>query len=202
MNEEKALNVYQKLQKARVELNSRGLKKSGKNEFAKYKYFELSDFLPTVNEIFDFIGLCGIIDFTSEVATLTIHNCDNEESIEFHSPMANIELKSCHAIQNVGAIETYQRRYLYMMALEIVEACILDKTQGKGNTTSTLSQAQIKRLYAIANNQGIVADDVKKIINAKFKKEVSGMSKEQYDTMCEALEKDSQTLKDWLATKQ
>jgi len=47
------MTVYKKLQKARVLLNASSIKKSGKNKFAGYDYFELGDFLPTVNEIFD-----------------------------------------------------------------------------------------------------------------------------------------------------
>ena len=50
MEKEKQLNLYQKLQKVRVELQNSKLKKSGKNTFSKYEYFELGDFLPKVKE--------------------------------------------------------------------------------------------------------------------------------------------------------
>ena len=46
------MNIYEKLQKARVDLQSKGIKKSGKNTFAKYDYYELADFMPAVNSIF------------------------------------------------------------------------------------------------------------------------------------------------------
>ena len=45
--------------------------------------------------------------------------------------MASAQLKGVHEIQNLGAVETYQRRYLYMVAFEIVEADVLDAVQGK-----------------------------------------------------------------------
>ena len=47
------MNVFEKLQLCRVELQKSNLKKSGKNKFAGFEYFELGDFLPKVNELFN-----------------------------------------------------------------------------------------------------------------------------------------------------
>lgn len=129
MAEQNQKNVYQKLQEARVILQEKNLKKSGRNKFSGYDYFELSDFLPTVNIIFSKLGLFSAIVFDEKQAVLTIYNTEKpEETISFTSPNADVSLKGCHPIQNIGAIETYQRRYLYITALEIVEADILDAT--------------------------------------------------------------------------
>lgn len=125
--EEQKNNVYQKLQKARVLLQKETLKKTGKNKFSGYDYFNLCDFLPTVNVIFDELGLFSIVTFDEKQSVLTIYNTEKpEEMISFTSPNAEVTLKGCHPMQNIGAIETYQRRYLYITALEIVEADILD----------------------------------------------------------------------------
>jgi hypothetical protein len=43
--------------------------------------------------------------------------------------MAEANLKGTHPIQNLGAVETYSRRYLYVTALEIVEHDALDSSQ-------------------------------------------------------------------------
>lgn len=68
---------------------------------------------------------------------MTIVNVEEpEEKLEFKSPMKSANLKGCHDIQNLGAVETYQRRYLYMNALEIVEHDPLDATTGKDDDTS------------------------------------------------------------------
>jgi hypothetical protein len=123
------MNVYQKLNKARLELQGTELTKSGHNKFAGYKYFELGDFLPTINNIFDKVGLCGVISFGSELATLTIVSVDDGSKIEITSPMADAQLKGCHPIQNLGAVETYTRRYLWVTAMEIVEHDALDSSQ-------------------------------------------------------------------------
>jgi hypothetical protein len=48
--------------------------------------------------------------------------------------MKEANLKGCHAIQNLGAVETYTRRYLWVTALEIVEHDVLDATTGNDKT--------------------------------------------------------------------
>jgi hypothetical protein len=124
------MNVYKKLQAARVELQSKEIKKSGNNKFAGYKYFELGDYLPTIQVIFNNTGLCGVVRFSDTAATLTIYDVDDPtQSIEFQSPMSTAALKGCHEVQNLGAVQTYIRRYLWQTALEIVEHDALDASQ-------------------------------------------------------------------------
>jgi hypothetical protein len=125
-------NVYEKLQKARIELQNTELKKSGYNKFAQYKYFELADFLPTVQNIFSRHGLFGHISFNTELAVLHIRAIDKpDETVSFLSPMSTASLKGCHDVQNLGAVQSYLRRYLWVNAMEIVEHDALDATTGK-----------------------------------------------------------------------
>lgn len=125
-------NVYERLQKARIELQKTELKKSGNNKFAGYNYFELGDFLPTVQTIFTNHGLFGHVSFNADLAVLTIRAWDKpDETVQFLSPMRDAALKGCHAIQNLGAVQTYLRRYLWVNAMEIVEHDALDATTGK-----------------------------------------------------------------------
>lgn len=112
-------------------LQATKLNKSGQNKFAGYTYFELGDFLPTVNQIFSDLGLCGIVSYGTDLATLTITDVEDFSYITITSPMAEANLKGCHPIQNLGAVETYTRRYLWVTALEIVEHDALDATTGK-----------------------------------------------------------------------
>lgn len=120
--------VHKKLMQARIKLQNTSLKKSGHNKFAGYSYFELGDFLPTINNIFSDIGLCGVISFDVDKATLTITDTDDGTQVQITSPMAEANLKGCHPIQNLGAVETYTRRYLWVTALEIVEHDALDSS--------------------------------------------------------------------------
>jgi hypothetical protein len=121
------MNVYQKLNAARTKLHAAGLKKSGRNEFAKYSYFELGDFVPHALRLFDELGLTAVTTFNNDAATMDIINAEKpEEKITFTSPMSDAALKGCHAVQNLGAVQTYLRRYLWTSALEIVENDALD----------------------------------------------------------------------------
>ena len=124
------MKVYRKLMEARINLQSTKLNKSGHNKFAGYQYFELGDFLPTIQNIFDRVGLCGVVSFTADMATLTITDMDDLSQIVLTSPMGSAALKGCHEVQNIGAVETYQRRYLWVSAMEIVEHDVLDATTG------------------------------------------------------------------------
>jgi hypothetical protein len=126
------MNVYTKLNHARERFHSRQLKKSGHNKFANYYYFELGDFVIPALEIFKDVGLTSVISFTKDYADMRIVNTDKpEESITITSPMSTAALKGCHEVQNLGAVQTYLRRYLWVAALEIVEHDALDATTGR-----------------------------------------------------------------------
>ena len=122
------MGVHKKLMEARILLQQAPLKKSGHNKFAGYSYFELGDFLPTINSIFYKVGLCGVVSFGKELASLTITDTEDGSEIVLTSPMAEANLKGCHPIQNLGAVETYTRRYLWVSAMEIVEHDALDSS--------------------------------------------------------------------------
>jgi hypothetical protein len=126
------MNVYQKLNEARERFHAAPLKKSGLNKFAGYKYFELGDFVIPALQIFKEVGLTSVIRFTTDHAFMDIVNTDKpDEMIVISSPMSTAALKGCHEVQNLGAVQTYLRRYLWVAALEIVEHDALDSTTGK-----------------------------------------------------------------------
>ncbi len=126
------MNVYQKLNEARERFHQSKLNKSGLNKFAGYKYFELSDFVVPALQIFKEVGLTSIISFGKETADMRIVNVDKpDEVILIESPMSTAALKGCHEVQNLGAVQTYLRRYLWVAALEIVEHDALDSTTGR-----------------------------------------------------------------------
>ena len=121
--------VYAKLQKCRVELQNMELKKSGHNKFAGYRYFELGDFLPAVNTLFDIYGLAYSLQFDREMATMFIIDVDTGSSIKFTCPMEQAILKGCMPVQNLGASITYITRYLLVMALAISEHDAVDASE-------------------------------------------------------------------------
>lgn len=183
------MNLYEKLLKARVDLQNKKIKKSGNNKYAGYVYFELGDFLPAVNEICLTYKLMPITTFSQEMATLTIIDADKpEDKIIFTSPMADATLKGCHAIQNMGAVQTYQRRYLMMVAFEIVENDMLDGITGKPEKTAdrnqknVLSQAQITRFFTLAAKAGYTSEKAEvQLKNAFGVGSIKELTKAQYD---------------------
>lgn len=130
---ENKLNIYQKIQTVRVKLHEMNLKKSGFNPFAKFHYFELGDFLPAAQKLMLEYGLFAYEEIDTESATITVVDTDDLNVIPFvlTMPSTSVDLKGATAIQNLGSVQTYMRRYLWTSLLEIVEADSLDGTIGK-----------------------------------------------------------------------
>ena len=153
------MNVYQKLNAARKKFHGIELKKSGHNKFAGYKYFELGDFIIPALAIFNEVGLTSIISFGKEEALMRIIDNDKpEDMIVITSPMSTAALKGCHEVQNLGAVQTYLRRYLWVAALEIVEHDALDQPINEKNVPEG------KKGPVIGASQGIgddLPDDIK-----------------------------------------
>lgn len=184
------MKVYSSLQKCRVELQKKNLKKSGHNKFAGYTYYELADVLPTINQLMLENNLCSFVNFNNEIATLTIVSIEDNSTITFTSPMSSASLKGCHDVQNLGAVQTYIRRYLYTNAFEIVESDALDSTQGRDEEPRKLSDKQINRLLAIAKKKGFDIVAVKKKSIASYKKSnLEDLTKNEYDEIVNVLEK-------------
>ena len=117
-------NVYGKLSKIRFELQNKKLKKSGHNKFAGFKYYELGDILPTINELSDKYGVVNIISYNREEAILEIIDIENSDSrITIKSPMSELTLKGAHPIQNLGdkvkAQKSYYKLYETVQKLRI-----------------------------------------------------------------------------------
>jgi len=121
--------VYAKLQKCRVELQNMELKKSGHNKFQGYKYFELRDFLPAINTLFDVYGLCYSLQFDRDMANMFVVDVDTGSSIKFCCPMEPAVLKGCQPVQNLGGSLTYISRYLLCLALAVSESDIVDASE-------------------------------------------------------------------------
>ena len=153
------MNIYEKLQQARVTLQAQKLKKSGKNAFSGFTYFELADFLPTVNQIFDELKLCSNFSIKEKQAYLTVINSEKpDETTTFEMPTAELQLKGCTAVQALGGVNTYCKRYLYLNALEIVEADMLDIQAGK-----------LEENHDLDIIEGLKATDNMKNLNAYYK---------------------------------
>lgn len=152
------MNIYQKLNAARDEFHQTKLKKTGHNKFANYYYFELGDFLIPALQIFKKHGITGVISFGKEEAQMEIVDSNNpEDRLVIKSPMSTAALKGCHEVQNLGAVQTYLRRYLWVAALEIVEHDALDQPINEQNTPEGIKK---KGNAPVVTPRGGIGDDL------------------------------------------
>lgn len=154
----------------RVKLQNRNLKKSGFNKFAGFNYFELADFLPSLNELMQEEEVNDLFTIEDEKATLTLIKGEERQSysmpfVLFETPV-NIkenketgeirEVKSMQDIQYLGALNTYYKRYLYLNAFGITDGDVIDsmdnntindkKPQGTGKKATEKQIAKVKEL--------------------------------------------------------
>lgn len=170
-DELQSLNIFERLQLLRIDIQKANLKQSGFNEFSNYKYFDLRDIVPTINILLLKYKLTTLITFTDEMATLTIINCHKpDEKIIFTSPMRDLrdlEIKKLNKIQVLGGVETYQRRYLYLMAFDIVESDLIEIQKAL-----PISSEQFETIQKHADKIGVLLkkfniSDIKKLSYAQ-----------------------------------
>lgn len=126
----KTVNIHKKLATAIEMLQKVKMKKTGRNKFANYDYFELNDFLNPILEINKKLDIKTMISFPGDQAILKVIDLEDGEEILFESPMGKANLKGAHDVQNLGACHTYMRRYMYILAYEIGEHDGLEPTTG------------------------------------------------------------------------
>lgn len=189
------LNVYQKLLAARAKFLESDVQKTGKNMHLSFKYFELDDIVPTATRIFSEVGLIPIVNFTSDVATMTVVNTDNpEEIIPFVAPfnqiapiVSNAGKQATNEMQALGSSITYMRRYLYMIALDICESDSFDANVGKPVTApqstptppATPEQRQEVKQELTAPEDNATALQIKGLKNVLKKLKDADPSKEE-----------------------
>lgn len=190
MAEQKKLNIYQKIQKARVELQNKKIKKSGKNNYSNYEYFELGDFLPGVNEVCNNNGLSTIFHFEKDKASLKVIDVDEPTScILFETPIEMAVIKGSSIMQQIGGTQTYARRYLYMMAFEIAESDVIDG--GEIDTEAEERKKKINKASVLTINKLIdeTGTDKKKFLVWAGVNKVEDITNEALGTCLQMLDK-------------
>lgn len=140
-------NLNESIIKIRVDLQNSKIKKSGKNKFANFDYFELSDFLPRLNELMLQEGINDNFKITNDMAILTLIKGEEKQEytipfVIFDTPLTYkkdksgnylkdkngeyIQVPSMQDIQYLGALNTYYKRYLYLNAFGVTDGEIID----------------------------------------------------------------------------
>ena len=184
IEEIKKMNIYEKMQVVKKLLSDSELKKTGKNDYSNFEYYELSDILPAIITFCENYRLFTHVNFVKEYSTktitteesqvqgkvkvgesavLTVINIDNpKEKIEYSSDVKDLELKAANAIQNYGGIQTYSRRYLYMNAFDIVEAEMFDKEMNKKKKQATKQSNAVKNFINTCSKKYLGLNDTKR----------------------------------------
>lgn len=104
--------------------------------------------------------------------------------------------KGMDLAQVTGSVSSYARKYALngLFAIDDNKDSDAINTHGKDikpNMTPVngLTEAQLKRLYAIGNKAGFKKDVVEATVKKMFGCESKDMTKDQYNTVCERLEK-------------
>lgn len=184
------MNLYEKIQAVKLELLNSNIKKSGENKFSGFKYFELADFLPTIIKLCDKYKLFTAVSFNNELATLTIVNMEETaDKFEYTSPMKDLELKGCNSVQALGGTETYNRRYLYLAAFDIVEADMFDANAGSEANTEVINTTKVKALEQSIINNNIPEDKVMEVLNKFDYKKIADITISDYMKVANELKK-------------
>ena len=145
------MNIYEKLNEARLRFQEKNVKMTGENKAisrngANAKYYELSDILPVLTPICIELGICNLENFGEEATLTLVDTAEPHSMIVFHSPMSTADLKNCHPVQSLGAVQTYLRRYLYQNAYSIAESDALDgaKDTKKEETKPVVDEAELR----------------------------------------------------------
>lgn len=164
----KAMNVWERLLLTRAEFASGDVKKTGKHMHPNYLYFTLKDIVPAATPLFVKYRILVHTTFEEGYAVGTVVNIDKpDDTIIFKSPLKEIAAiestntggKLTNAMQDMGSVETYSRRYLYLVILDIVEHDDID-----GNTDENDDGVPI----------GIIAPETHAPATATERKEIVG----------------------------
>ncbi len=199
------MNVYEKLTQIQSKLKA---PKNQYNSFGKYNYRSCEDILeglkPLLSEVKATVVLNDEIiqigDRYYLKATAKFIDCNSGESVEASSLAREDETKKGMDLAQVtGSVSSYARKYALNGLFAIDDTKDSDSTNvhdkepkkepvNSENKVGSLSQAQIKRLYAIAYQLGYDKAKIETMVSGKYNKEIKDLSKQEYDHICNSLQ--------------
>ena len=195
------MNVYEKLMTVQTKLRA---PKGQYNSFGKYSYRSCEDILEALKPLLGEVG--AIVNVTDEIkligdryyveATASFIDTETGERMIAKASAREAEVKKgMDDSQVTGSVSSYARKYALNGLFAIDDNKDADSTNTHGkeikpNMTPTgITEAQLKRLLAIGNKAGIKKEVVEGTVRKIFNCEPKDMTKEQYDNICERLEK-------------
>ena len=189
VKETKKLNLYEKITNIKSDFLKANVKKSGKNKFANYTYYELADITPVLIELCKQYKVFTKFSYTKEFATLEIVNIENPSEREtYTSPMEELDLKGCNKIQALGGTETYSRRYLYMSAFDIIENdmfdAVISEEKDKPQEKQTAENNIFIKIKKLMNEKNVLPNEIAE----HFEKNSADMTQEELEEVVKWLE--------------
>ena len=195
------MNVYEKLMTVQTKLRA---PKGQYNSFGKYSYRSCEDILEALKPLLAEAG--AIVNVTDEIkligdryyveATASFIDTETGERMIAKASAREAETKKgMDDSQVTGSVSSYARKYALNGLFAIDDNKDADSTNTHGkeikpNMTPTgITDAQLKRLFAIGNKAGVKKDVVEGTVRKIFNCEPKDMTKEQYNNICERLEK-------------
>ena len=195
-------NLNESIISIRVKLQNAKLKKSGKNKFAGFDYFELADFLPKLNELMLEEGVNDRFYIKDDYATLELQKGEKINTytmpfILFETPLTYkkdkagnfiknkegdyIQVPSMQDIQYLGALNTYYKRYLYLNAFGITDGEVIDSMNNNDLSKNSESDYR-KELIKYCKENNIDMNKVAKDYQLVGKKLSND---DYYDVLCD-----------------
>ena len=198
-------NIYRKLSEIQVKLKAT---KDLYNSFGRYSYRSAESILEAMKPLLDEYKVALVINDDIVMigeryyvkATARLIDGETGEYVEATAFAREDESKKGQDLsQLTGSTSSYARKYAMNGLLAIDDNKDSDSTNTHGKETikvnmtpaGGISEAQQKRLYAIANKAGLKKDVVDSTVKKSFGCDTKDMTKEQYQNICERLEKKS-----------
>ena len=202
------MDVYEKLMTVQTKLRA---PKGQYNQFGHYSYRSCEDILEALKPLLAEVG--AIVNVSDEVklignrfyveATAMFLDCETGDSVVARASAREDETKKgMDLAQITGSVSSYARKYALngLFAIDDNKDADSTNTHGKDNeikpnipfrgmVSDGISEAQLKRLYAIGNKAGFKKDVVEATVKKMFGCEPKDMTKDQYNIVCERLEK-------------
>ena len=195
------MNVYEKLMTVQTKLRA---PKGQYNNFGKYSYRSCEDILEALKPLLAEVG--AIVNVTDEIkligdryyveATASFIDTETGERMIAKASAREAETKKgMDDSQVTGSVSSYARKYALNGLFAIDDNKDADSTNTHGKeikpnmTPARITEAQLKRLYTIGNKAGIKKEVVEGTVRKIFNCEPKDMTKEQYNNICERLEK-------------
>ena len=166
------LTLRQKLARIRAEFAKNSIKKSGVNDFADFRYFELCDIVPVAVDLFLKYEVTLDFQLTDDYIVGTLHNNCDEEEIAFSFPRRHVDsLPKMNPMQVVGSEITYYRRYLYCIVLDIAENDSVDCNAPENAPKPSRNMAKAELTNTDAPATPLQVEGLKKALKALREKD-------------------------------